>query len=177
MPVIHNSIRKLHERILMKEKMSRWGVGPVFALLSISYATIMLAIHFYFHPVFRIGFMPDRLTSIIGFVLTGCGVLFYILSVKAVARAYNADELVTDGIFRWCRHPLYASWVVFIVPGIALLVKSWIVLTTPLFMYFIVRTLVKKEEAYLESMFGSKYRDYKRDVPCILPYGVMKQVF
>lgn len=88
-------------------------------------------------------------------------------------RAYNADALVTNGIFRCCRHPLYASWVVFIVPGIVLLANSWIGLTTPVVMYFLLRSLVKAEERYLESVFGSDYLDYKSVVPCILPYGWM----
>ena len=83
------------------------------------------------------------------------------------------DELVTDGIYRCCRHPLYASWVVFIVPGIVFLVNSWIGLTIPIFMYFVLRILVRKEEIYLASVFGSEYSDYKKRVPCILPYGML----
>ena len=92
-------------------------------------------------------------------------------------RAYNADELVTDGIYKCCRHPLYASWVVFFVPGIVLIVNSWLGLTTPIFMYFILCRLVKKEEIYLESVFGSEYIHYKRKVPWILPVGRLKQSY
>jgi protein-S-isoprenylcysteine O-methyltransferase Ste14 len=91
-------------------------------------------------------------------------------------RAYNAGELITGGVYRCCRHPVYSSWVVFIVPGIALLVGSWIGLTTPIFMYFILRVLVKIEEAYLENLFGSKYLEYKKKVPCILPIGWIKSI-
>jgi protein-S-isoprenylcysteine O-methyltransferase Ste14 len=89
-------------------------------------------------------------------------------------RAYDADELVTDGVYRYCRHPLYASWVVFIGPGIALLLESWLALTTAIFMYLLLRILVKKEEAYLETIFGSRHREYKKKVRCIMPYGVIK---
>jgi protein-S-isoprenylcysteine O-methyltransferase Ste14 len=158
----------------MKEKMSRWGIGPIFASLSISYGMIMLVISRYFKPVFQIDFVPYWFMSILGISLIVIGVPFFIISVKTVTRAYNVDELVTDGIFRCCRHPLYGSWVVFIVPGIVLLINSWIGLTTPIFMYLILRKLVKKEEIYLESVFGSEYLNYKRKTPCILPYGLMK---
>ena len=158
----------------MEEKMSRWGIGPIFASLSIGYGTIVLAISRYSYPAFQIDFVPYRLMSILGSALIVIGVLFFIVSVKTVTRAYNADELVTDGVFRCCRHPLYASWVAFIVPGIVLLVNSWIALTTPIFMFVILRILVTKEEAYLEDVFGSEYLDYKKKVPCILPYGWMK---
>jgi protein-S-isoprenylcysteine O-methyltransferase Ste14 len=42
------------------------------------------------------------------------------------------------------------------------------------FMYVILLKLVKREDVYLESMFGSDYLEYKRNAPCILPYGMMK---
>jgi len=133
-----------------------------------------LAISRYFEPVFQMEFLPSRLTNIFGIALIVIGVLFFVISIKTVTRAYNADELVTEGVFRCCRHPLYASWVVFIVPGIAFLAKSWIGLSTPIFMYLILRVLVRKEETYLESVFGSEYLEYKKSVSCILPLGRLK---
>ena len=92
----------------MEEKMSRWGVGPIFAALSIGYAMVILAISRHFHPIFQIGFLPNWFLSVLGIVLIVIGVPFFIISVKTVTRAYNTDKLVTNGIFRCCRHPLYA---------------------------------------------------------------------
>ncbi len=161
----------------MEEKMSRWGIGPIFTVLSIAYGIVTIVITRYFHPVFQIDFLPHWFLTILGISLMVIGIPFFIVSVKTVMRAYSADEIVTDGIYRCCRHPLYASWVVFIVPGIVLLVNSWIGLTTPIFMYFILRKLVKKEEIYLESVFGSEYLHYKQMIPCILPFGYLKQSY
>jgi len=161
----------------MKEKMSQWGVGPTFASLSIVYGIMILAIGRYFQPAFQIGLIPHWLLFVLGIVLIIIGVPFYIISIKSVRRAYNADEIVTDGIFRCCRHPLYSSWVVFIVPGIAFLANSWIALTIPIFMYLILRILVRKEEVYLENVFGSEYIKYKKEVPCIFPIGCLKQPY
>ena len=92
-------------------------------------------------------------------------------------KAYNSDSLVTRGIYGCCRHPLYSAWVVFIVPGIVLLVNSWIGLTAPFFMYLLLRKLVIQEEIYLERMFGPKYIDYKIKTPCILPFGYLKKLY
>jgi protein-S-isoprenylcysteine O-methyltransferase Ste14 len=156
----------------MEEKMSRWGVGPIFAAISLGYGMMTLAISRYFEPAFQMELLPSWLTNIFGIALIVIGVLFFMISVKTVTRAYNADELVNEGIFRCCRHPLYASWVVFIVPGIVFLAKSWLGLTTPIFMFLILRVLVRKEEAYLESVFGSEYLEYKKSVSCILPLGL-----
>ncbi|HUN54746.1 MAG TPA: isoprenylcysteine carboxylmethyltransferase family protein [Smithella sp.] len=160
----------------MKGKMSRWGTGPTFAVLSISYGTVTIQLSRYFYPVFYMGFAPHWFLTILGIALIVMGIPFYIISATTVMFAYNTDNLVTDGIYRCCRHPLYASWMFFIAPGIALLVNSWIVLTTPIFMYLILRKLVKKEEIYLESVFSSKYSEYKKKVPCIMPFGWIKPI-
>jgi protein-S-isoprenylcysteine O-methyltransferase Ste14 len=154
--------------------MNRWGIGPIFAALSLGYGLIMFALSRYFFPHYQMQFLPHRFFLMLGITLIAIGIPFFLISAVTVQRAYNADKLVTDGIFRWCRHPLYASWVVFIVPGIALLEKSWIGLTTPIFMYIILRILVQKEEIHLENVFGSEYLDYKKKVPCILPYGWLR---
>jgi len=66
----------------MEGKMSRWGVGPIFAFLSIGYAMIMLAINRYFQPHFQIDFVPYWLISIFGISLVVIGVPFFIISVK-----------------------------------------------------------------------------------------------
>ena len=154
------------------KKISKWGVGPIFAALSIMYGLLTIVISRYFHPLFKIGFIQDQILLIVGIVLIVIGIPFFIISVIAVTKAYNADKLITGSIFRCCRHPLYASWVVFIVPGVVLLFNSWIGLTIPIFMYIILRILVKKEEIYLGDRFGAEYLKYKNKVPCILPYGL-----
>ncbi len=155
------------------KKLSRWGIGPVFASLSILYGAATIVISRYWHPLFEIRIIPDRILEIAGIVLILLGVPFFLVSVKMVTRAYNADQLVTGGVFRCCRHPLYASWVVLIVPGIVLLLKSWLSATIPMFMYVILYFLVKKEEIYLENRFGHEYVLYKKRVPCLLPYGMV----
>ncbi len=154
------------------KRMSRWGIGPMFAALSILYGLVSIVISLYYHPLFKIGFIQGQTLLIAGIVLIVIGIPFFIISVIALTKAYNSDKLITGSVYRCCRHPLYASWIVFIVPGAALIFNSWICLTTPIFMYFLARILVKKEEIYLENRFGAEYLKYKNKVPCILPYGL-----
>ena len=59
------------------------------------------------------------------------------------------------------------------VPGVALVMSSWIGLAVPLVMYVILRVLVREEETYLERRFGDEYRAYQRRVPAVLPLGWM----
>lgn len=161
----------------MNEKMSRWGVGPIFAFLSVGYGVIAFAISRYFNPIFQIPLLPKWFLSGLGLVLIFIGTPFLIVSVKTVMKAYNSDSLVTQGVYGCCRHPLYSAWVAFIVPGIVLLANSWIGLTAPLFMYFLLCKLVKKEEDYLEKVFGAEYIEYKKETPCILPFGCLKKLY
>jgi protein-S-isoprenylcysteine O-methyltransferase Ste14 len=158
----------------MPRKISRWGIGPIFAALLIGYGVMSFAISRYFDPALGIDILPDRFLFLFGIAMISIGVPFFIISVKTVHRAYNADALVTSGVFRCCRHPLYSSWVFFIVPGIIFLAKSWIGVTTPIFMYFLLKILVRKEEIYLENVFGTEYLEYKNTVPCIMPLGCLK---
>ncbi len=157
----------------MDKKIGRWEIGPIFAVLSIAYGMITSAMSRHIYPAFQIDFVSHRFLFIFGIALLLIGVPLFIISVKTVHRAYNSDSLITSGVFRCRRHPLYSSWVVFIVPGFMLIFKSWIMLTTPIFMYLILRLLVKNEESYLEHLFGAEYLDYKNRVPCILPFGFL----
>lgn len=154
---------------LMGEKISRWGAGPMFAFLSIAYGVVMFAVDWYFYPLFRIDFLPDRIILLSGIFLIAIGVPFFMTSLITAMRAYDADKLVIKGIYSLCRHPLYSSWVIFIVPGIVLLMKSWIGMTTPIFMFLILNKLVEKEEGYLEYVYGTSYLEYKKRVPRIIP--------
>lgn len=153
--------------------MSRWDIGPVFAFLSIGYGVLILIISRHFDPFFQIPILSQWLLSAIGFTSLLIGIAFSIFSVKTITKAYNSDSLVTMVIYKCYRHPLHSAWVVFIVPGIVLLANSWIGMTAPLLMYFLLCKLVIKEEAYLEQIFGSEYIDYKKKTLCILPFGFL----
>jgi protein-S-isoprenylcysteine O-methyltransferase Ste14 len=154
--------------------MTLWGVGPLWALISISYAIAAGFITRDF-PALRI---PEALypaLTFLGIFLIALGLPYYVLSAKAVLRAFAAGELVTTGVYGICRHPLYGSWIVFIVPGIELLLRSSFGLTTSLAMYATLRVLAKREEAFLAEKFGDSYLRYKATVPFILPVGWLKQ--
>ena len=56
-----------------------------------------------------------------------------------------------------------------LVPAIALLTRSWPVLTLSLLMYVIVRVQGRREEENLEALFGQEYVEYKRRVSAVFP--------
>jgi protein-S-isoprenylcysteine O-methyltransferase Ste14 len=159
----------------MDEKLSRWGIGPFFALCSLGYGAIIIVLNSYFNLHFEITLLPREVLVILAALLLAIGVPFFVLALFALHRAYHSDKLVTSGIFSLCRNPIYASWVVFLVPGIMLLRADWLGLTLPLFMYVVLRILVRKEEKYLERVFGEAYLDYRKKVMCVLPLSWLRK--
>jgi len=157
------------------KKMKMWGVGRIFARISLAYGLLIWATEHFFSLNFKIAIIPPYLRAAPGVLLIVTGLIFFAAAVTAVRRALSAGRLVTTGVFRCCRHPLYAAWPVFIVPGIALLAGSWLGLTVPVFMFAVLSLLVRKEEKTLEEEFGPEYREYRKKVPAILPYGCLKR--
>ena len=160
----------------MEKKMSRWGIGPTFAFSAMAFELMTLVIHYYFYPFFCMDFVPCKILIILGIIFIASGLLFFVMAVKKVMPAYKSDRLVTDGIYSFCRHPVYASGMFCVSPGIVFLTNSWLGFSTILFEYLIFIQLIKKEEQYLDSTFGPLYNDYKKKVPCVLPFKHIKPV-
>lgn len=158
----------------MSDAMTRFGVGPEFSLLSAGCLIVATGLRLAWPDLFRIDFVPYKLLVTIGVVLIAIGLPFYIMAVMTVMKAFDAGRLCTHSVFRCCRHPVYASWVVFLVPGIVLLMNSWVGLIVPVVMYVLLRLLVRREEAYLEQRFGDEYRAYRDRVPAVAPLGWLR---
>ena len=72
-----------------------------------------------------------------------------------------SSALVTNGIFRWLRNPMYVGLILFLAGVAILLASDWIMVMTIIFVPLIHIGVVKREERYLEAKFGDAYRRYK----------------
>ncbi len=84
--------------------------------------------------------------------------------------AYNSDTLATTGIFGIVRNPVYSAWIVFIIPGLVLLSRSWPLMLTPLVAYCVFKARIWRENDYLEKRFGEAHRQYKVQVNELFPF-------
>ena len=77
--------------------------------------------------------------------------------------------LVTDGPYRWVRHPMYSVLLLFEL-AVLLLTANWFVGGVPLVaLALIVATRVRREEALMLSTFGAAYERYMRRTGRFLP--------
>ena len=148
--------------------MTARGVGPMFTLISVIYAALIFVIHFVWLPHLSLP-LPRFISLPVGILLVAIGLPIFILPGMKIDRYFNQGKLATEGIYAFFRHPIYGSWIVLIIPGVALIIDSLLALTIPLFMYGLFRILIGEEEEYLEEKFGDEYFEYKRRVGSIFP--------
>ena len=148
--------------------MTLLGVGLKFALISVGYTFIIINLHFMWTP--HLSFpIPRLLTLILGVFLLIIGTPIYLTAGLTIHKYFHGGKLATTGIYAYFRHPIYGAWIVFIMPGIVLLLNSLIGLSIPIFMYVLFKILIVKEDKYLEERFGEEFVDYKNRVGEIFP--------
>ncbi len=85
--------------------------------------------------------------------------LAYIIRGGRDKKVY-AEKLVTEGIFRHCRNPLYVGNILMLL-GVGVLSNSlfYVGIVMPLFL-FIYQAIVLAEENFLRNKFGRQFDDY-----------------
>lgn len=149
--------------------MTRWGVGPKFAALSVLFASPQAAASAFWPETFVVHVVPRLIAMVAGCVLLAAGIPLMVAATVTLHRGFHEGKLFTTGVYGLCRNPIYASWVIFLVPGTLLLFGTWLFLLVPLPMYVVLRLLVRREEAWLEETYGDEYRAYRKRVPALLP--------
>jgi protein-S-isoprenylcysteine O-methyltransferase Ste14 len=118
-------------------------------------------------PISRIGMVYWISATIAGSLIL-IGIAIFAAGVRSFSRAATplptnqpARALVTTGIYRWTRNPIYLAFFL-MYGGIGMAVRSpWILLLVLPLAVIVRYGVVAREEAYLERRFGDAYRDYK----------------
>jgi protein-S-isoprenylcysteine O-methyltransferase Ste14 len=105
------------------------------------------------------------LIAIGGFALSLAGYQALRRQGADVDPAEPVKVLVTDGVFRWTRNPIYLGmWIA--LSGVALaFATDWLLILVVPASVIVNFAAVRPEEAYLEQKFGRAYRNYGRRVP------------
>lgn len=139
-------------------------VPPIYFLSAL---ILMAALHL-FLPVTRLIAPPFTYLGVL-LVVLGLGVA--VVAARAfdvvgtpVVPFVKSKVLVTDGLYRITRNPMYLGMVLVLFGAWVLFGTLSPVVPIPIFALIIDRNFVQGEERFLEEIFGEPYREYRRRV-------------
>ncbi len=143
---------------------------------SLVYALLALQLAFDIAPITN---SPNVsvLLMVIGYISVLSGFGISICALKDLGTSWTSmlqyrikkqQKLITSGIYKYIRHPIYLSVILELV-GYELIVRSWLfviflIFSTAVFVYHI-----PKEENLLESYFKKSYKTYKTKTKKLIP--------
>ncbi len=112
---------------------------------------------------------------IFGLILTVAGLLGALWARTIIGRNWSGyatykenHELVTNGPYRFVRHPIYSSIFLmflgtFLYSGLGFVIVMFIIIL------FVFLARIKKEEKIMVELFGKKYEDYIKNTYALIP--------
>ena len=160
----------------LRQRLILLGFAGVLFLLILPYLLVVCstAIDQYLHlPRFTAGLI-NTIAGLIMIVAGGYLALWSIYSQVTIGSGTPVPvmptrKLIVQGPFVYCRNPMTLGTVIAYL-GIAVWLGSFSVIGIILVLTLLLLIYVKRiEERELEARFGSKYLEYKRNTPFILP--------
>ena len=123
-----------------------------------------------FTPSIEISTLVRVVVAIVIALLGGCSSLAGGMSLRRARTTVNpmkpegASSLVTSGIYRVTRNPMYVGLLLVLVAWAAFLAAPWALVGPLAFVIYMSRFQIRPEERVLESKFGKPYEDYRAKV-------------
>jgi len=95
---------------------------------------------------------------------TGAATLRAARTTLLPMRPQGTTLLLTTGIFRWSRNPMYLGLAIALLGWAAFLSAAWPLLGPVLFVLYVNRFQIRPEERALAELFGAEYANYTRRV-------------
>ena len=123
-------------------------------------------------------FKHGRVTEIFGATICVIAVICSFLGRKVLGTNWTDSAesqikkkhvLVTDGIYKFIRHPIGSGYCFFII-GAELLVGSWLVVPVTFGLLIGAYIQCRKEEAILKQQFKEDYISYMNKTKMFIPY-------
>ena len=138
----------------------------------------LLELPWLFFPRCDVSCLWRLIELILGYILTVIGLHVFSWGLTSITRARASGQeigktleystLITSGAFAICRHPITLGFI-FIMPGFAFIFDLIpLVVTTILYTPMLI-ALLFNEEKELNQRFGEQYKNYKNEVPFLIP--------
>ena len=176
--VFHSMLASLSVKEFVEKKTGRWFKH--YRIFYTLFAFLTLGIVLFYQLkidsplLFKtsvFSFAIGLLLSIVGLIIMGICIKKYFISLsglKSLFESKPSHTLITNGIHRYVRHPLYLGTFIFIwsffitFPYLSLFIANFIIT-----LYTLIG--IQLEEKKLEIEFGNEYLKYKHQVPKLLP--------
>lgn len=145
----------------MARKMTVLGVGPHVVASGIFTDIVAGALAYMYPEKSVIPAGKHHIPILIGIVLLLAGIIVILASARHIVKAFRDGKLVTTGPYSWSRNPIYASYILLIMPAFALMCRVWLMFAASLVMYGIFKFVIRKEAAFLGEKFGDDYARYR----------------
>ena len=156
------------------EKLSFYGIGPKIARVALPWLAVTITLTLIFKNTF-VYFEPEnRKLFYAGLVLLILGLAFYFSTIPLLLKGLKDTKLVANGAYYLCCNPLYASLILLIIPGISLMMNSWLVITTSIVGYIVFKIVIRGEYTEMEKFFGDEYIKYREITPEFFPFPFKK---
>jgi protein-S-isoprenylcysteine O-methyltransferase Ste14 len=156
------------------KKLDFYGVGPKIGRIVVPWLIITIVVSIIIKGRFQ--FFPDseRILFFVGLVLVILGLTLYFSTIPLLLKGIKNNTLVTKGAFYFCCNPLYASIILFLIPGTAFMMNSWLVISTSIVAYIVFKIHISGEEKLMEEVFGADYKNYRSATPEFFPVPIKK---
>jgi protein-S-isoprenylcysteine O-methyltransferase Ste14 len=153
----------------------RGSIGARISIVSLIYIFLACIATYLFPEIFMIRIFSNFALKFVGLSFLCVGAPIFIISLKVFLEGSGKGQLVTTSFFSIVRNPIYASWILFLLPGFAILCRSWLMLGTSIIAYIFFRLFIKEEDDWLQEKFGQAYLDYKSRVNELFPFPRLQQ--
>jgi protein-S-isoprenylcysteine O-methyltransferase Ste14 len=153
----------------MKTSMTLFGCGPKLALLCLPYVILSLIVMSKYPEFFDLRFLDLSFVKVSGFIWLGLGVIYWMYSAFFFLKYFKPGNLITVGPFSLCRNPIYSSIIVFIIPSLALIFHSGLIISISVVLYIGFKISIHGETIVLRRTFGEEYELYEKSVNEIIP--------
>jgi protein-S-isoprenylcysteine O-methyltransferase Ste14 len=144
-----------------------FGAGPRGAIISI---LLLLITYFLQQNTSSVSiFSTDAARYLAVSVLGWLGLILIAWSLVSLPPRDRGRSLVTTGAFAYIRHPLYASFLLFFNPAVALYLNDMIYLFWVIMLLPVWSLNVRSEERLMGGEFGEAYDEYCKNTAKFIP--------
>ena len=146
------------------------GIGPKLALITLPYVILSIAVAQRDPEFLALSFFNAAAAQLAGLLLLAVGVVFWLWSAIVFLAEFKKGHLITRGPYGLCRNPIYASFMVFVLPALSLIFRSGIILSIDLALYINFKMAIHGERLLLQQSFGEAYDAYSKRVNELFPF-------